>query len=477
MDFTASIFKRRMIDGLENFKKSTDQKSDFSDLLHINGDVEFVTEAYRRILHREADPGGLSHYSVRVRDGYSRVAMLRQLTQSEEALLKNRISTSLTKSNATQSSWLNNLKMWVFRRLLPLQEFTLRALRIERIELKLDYAAAEMVAQANRQSAKLDSALVTISKKLDRYILGSNANQLQVTEAVPGSDAEHRKYQGEQMEPMNHRLDQIEARIDDLVKAQRPPVFLAGDNIVATEVDGFILGIPADEWRLAAYYALRGVPEPGMVKVFREMVKPGMTVVDVGAHIGLYSLYALRCLQGVGKVFSFEPSPRTFAILKDNIQVNGFRESGLSQLLPVAVSFQSGTAELTIVRHNSGHNTLFGDDLTAEKIQITTVTLDRALINEPKVDVVKIDAEGAEPFILKGMASLRIKNPQLRIFLEFAPEHLSRAGVNPRKWAKEILSTGFVHRIEDVSGELLSVTAEDLAGCISWNLLLSPKLP
>lgn len=457
MDFTASIFKRRIVDGLENYRKNA-ETVDFSDLLRITSDVEFVAEAYRRILHREADPGGLSHYSVRIRDGYSRVAMLRQLTLSEEG-------TNLTKSNAAQSSWPQSLKMWVHARLLHLQEFTLRALRIQRIELKLDYTAAEMAAQANRHSTKLDSALVAISKKLDHYILDLNAN------TVPGSDAAQGK-----MQPMHHRLDQIEAKIEALVKGQRPPVFLAGENVVATEVDGFILGIPADEWRLAAYYALRGVPEPGMVKLFRQTVKPGMIVVDVGAHIGLYSLYALRCLQGVGKVFSFEPSPRTFAILKDNIQVNGFRESGMSQLFPVAVSFQSGTAELTIVSHNSGHNTLFGDDLTAEKIQTTTVSLDQALINEPRVDVVKIDAEGAEPFILRGMAGLRIKNPKLCIFLEFAPEHLSRAGVDPLKWAKEILSSGFVHRIEDVSGELLSVTAEDLAGCISWNLLLSPKL-
>jgi FkbM family methyltransferase len=205
------------------------------------------------------------------------------------------------------------------------------------------------------------------------------------------------------------------------------------------------------------------------------MVKPGMVVVDVGANIGIYTLYALRGLNGLGKVFAFEPTPRTVALLRDNIQVNGFLESGVARILPFAVAAENGEAELSIVKSNSGHNTLFGNDLAGEKVATRTVSLDEALRDEVRVDIVKIDAEGAEPFILKGMAQLRSRNPELRVFLEFAPEHLRRAGADPLQWAYQLLTSGsVVRRLEDVTGELLAVTAEELAGCISWNLLLSP---
>ena len=164
----------------------------------------------------------------------------------------------------------------------------------------------------------------------------------------------------------------LESKFSAFVK---PPVVCAGDNVVACEVDGFILGVPGEEWRMAAYFAFRGVMEPGVVALFKKLVKPGMVVVDVGANVGIYTLEAARLTGVEGKVYSFEPSPRIYAILKDNIQVNGFLEHGLTCARDVAVSDRAGISNFYVHPDNSGHSTLFRDEGAHEQIDVQTISL------------------------------------------------------------------------------------------------------
>ena len=253
----------------------------------------------------------------------------------------------------------------------------------------------------------------------------------------------------------------------------RRPVFRAGNNVLVTESEGFIFGVPAEEWRLVAHLAFRGPLEPGLLRLFRSLIQPGMVVVDVGAHIGTYTLEAARLLAGHGKVYSFEPTPRIFAILRDNIQVNGFLEAGLVVLDQAAVTDSEGVATLGVYPEDSGHNTLFAEDCPA-KVEVRTTALDEALAAETQVDLVKIDAEGAEPLILRGMKRIISHNFGIQILMEFAPGHLGRAGFDPGGFIEEIRSLGFsVARVHDVTGERLPVTREELIQAGSANLWLA----
>jgi FkbM family methyltransferase len=267
---------------------------------------------------------------------------------------------------------------------------------------------------------------------------------------------------------MRSELSSIEARL-------KPFVLRGGDNILVTEVDGVILGLPGEEWRLAAYYALRGFPEPGLVRLFKSLVQPGMVVVDVGAHIGLYTLQAARLIGAAGRVYGFEPAPRTFRILSDNVRVNGFAECNKIILRQVAVSDRAGTANLNLFSAESGHNTLYGSQADT-RVTVDTISLDEALREECRVDVVKIDAEGAEPLILRGMREIIARNPQLRILLEFAPTHLQRAGLAPAAFLDQIDDLGLTAMVvEDVTGELLPVDREKLLSAFTANLCLRKR--
>ena len=431
--------------------------------------------------------------------------------------------------------WLSALKLSVWNRPRRLFEFFLRASRVESIERKLDYVMRESAIQGERNISKLDHTLFAISDKVDRYVADLIIQQADLTalvrengvqqasqahtsflrqgamaeegrqhraavlEAIAGEGiqqraavlgalveegSEHRAlirsltdatlHNNAQLEQLRLENQALRESIADIRHQQRSPVFQAGPDVIVTEIDGLLLGVPSQEWRLGAYYALRGLPEPGMTRLFASFIQPGMVVVDIGAHIGIYTLFALRQLSGHGRVYSFEPTPKTFALLRDNVQVNGFLESGVARLDQRAISDHAGTANFTAYAANSGHNSLFGDAAVGETLSVETVTLDAALADEPRIDVIKIDAEGSEPFVLRGMKGILGRNPAVRIFVEFAPGHLRRAGIEPLQWYEELAELGLkVQRVEDVSGDLLPVEPETLADCISWNLLLT----
>jgi FkbM family methyltransferase len=407
------------------------------------------------------------------------------------------------------------------------------------LDHKLSLVLREVAMRADRLSAKTDETLWTLSEKLDAYVGDLQQRTHQLRDQIGSQHARteeigHSVAQSLQLMPAkleegttilreglldlrtrieaqeaqsartseifrqeinsrlalmesNHKalLDQLDAfsvltarELAETKRRSHPPVLNAGNNVLVTEVDGFIVGIPGEEWRLAAYYAFRGVPEPGVTRRFLSLIKPGMVVVDIGANIGIYTLYAARLLGQQGKVYSFEPTPRTFEILKDNIQVNGLLELGLIELRQAAVSDTVGTAQLAVFADNCGHNTLFFEREKVQQVTVSTVTLDEALGGETRVDVVKIDAEGAEPFIIRGMHKILNRNPGIRILLEFAPTHLRRAGVDPHDFLEEMSSLGFgIHRIHDVTGELNDSFGPELTEVFSANLELVRNTP
>lgn len=268
-------------------------------------------------------------------------------------------------------------------------------------------------------------------------------------------------------------LAALSARMDALEAGSvRRPVLAAG-NIVATEVEGFILGIPAEEWRLAAYYAFRGLLEPGLIRYLESILKPGAVFADAGANIGIVTLFAARLAGDSGKVYSFEPAPRTFAILKDNIQVNGFLESGRIDFRQLALADKSGEMPFCVYPANSGHNTLFPGTTPGETIQVRTAALDEVIPAGSRLDAVKVDAEGAEHLIWRGMQRLLADNPGIHVILEYDPAHLRRAGVDPGGFLDEIAAGGFtISRIQEPGGEPLPVSKEELLAGSTVNVVV-----
>jgi FkbM family methyltransferase len=158
-----------------------------------------------------------------------------------------------------------------------------------------------------------------------------------------------------------------------------------------------------------------GCIEPNEFAFLDSILKEGMVFIDAGANEGLYSLFASRCVGPSGRVFSFEPSQREFHRLSCNIQINGLENV---QAVPAALSDESGEAELHVADStHAGQNTLgtFIYEvplLRTEKVSARTLDSFVAEHGVARLDVVKLDVEGAERRVLEGSrAVLRQMRP------------------------------------------------------------------
>jgi len=188
-------------------------------------------------------------------------------------------------------------------------------------------------------------------------------------------------------------------------------------------------------------YCMDLVHEEYTTILFKQLVKRGDVVVDVGANIGYFTILAAKLVGESGKVFAFEPEPKNFSYLKKNIDLNQYENVFAYQK---AVSNKNEIVDLYVCDYDSGHHTIKqgkgieayrkGKRGNTKKIEVETVSLDTFLRDKiDRLDIIKIDAEGAEPLILEGMKGLVLSNRNIKIFMEFFPLLIDSMGLNSQK--------------------------------------------
>lgn len=151
--------------------------------------------------------------------------------------------------------------------------------------------------------------------------------------------------------------------------------------------------------------AIRGF-EPDVYKLFSDVLKPRMIVVDVGAHKGTYTLLAATKVGHKGRVIAFEPDQRTFEFLNKAIKYNGFTNISTYNM---AVLDKEGTSKLLTNGVISVRLDLKNEAKT-DGLNVKTISLGEFL-NEKKInhiDILKIDAEGSEKQILSGLLDISV---------------------------------------------------------------------
>lgn len=139
-----------------------------------------------------------------------------------------------------------------------------------------------------------------------------------------------------------------------------------------------------------------GTYELGKQQVLEKFVRPGMTVYDIGANAGFYTLFFSRLVGSGGSVYAFEPLPENTVYILRHIAMNGLENV---TLVNTAVSSENGVSPFTIASNNY-MGSLGGTDAT---LNVPTMTLDELVENGyPVPDLVKMDVEGAEALVLQG---------------------------------------------------------------------------
>ncbi|MGH7128359.1 MAG: FkbM family methyltransferase [Planctomycetaceae bacterium] len=209
-----------------------------------------------------------------------------------------------------------------------------------------------------------------------------------------------------------------------------------------------------------------GIWEPAVTSYILGAIRTGQNVVDVGAHIGYFTIIMSLLVGEGGKVFAFEPEPCNFDLLRTNLDLNGIRNVSAERK---AVSDQAGRAGLHLSSCNTGDHRLYGPPLEREVHEVDTVALDGYFDGTGKpVHFVKIDAQGLEPKILDGMGSLIERNRHwLILLMEFSPGLLRSAGCDLGNFLRcvEALDAALFWLNKGRAGRLITrATARDLRG-------------
>jgi len=214
-----------------------------------------------------------------------------------------------------------------------------------------------------------------------------------------------------------------------------------GDHLVSTLPNG-------ERVRVAARH--RGLCwNPDEYRAFRESVRDGAVVLDVGANLGAYTLLFAQWAGPTGRVFAFEPAPASLAGLRRHLELNGVNDR--VEVVAAAVSESSGSATFHVDRHGGASGLFTATDAESTPVAVDTTTLDRFCAGRRlRPDVIKIDVEGAELEVLRGGRETLV-SPAVTTFVEFHPAIWSARGVTARDVERELAELGFVAQPLDPS--------------------------
>ena len=200
---------------------------------------------------------------------------------------------------------------------------------------------------------------------------------------------------------------------------------LWGKTGLPRTINGFRLRLPVRYFRyFPADY------ESANLRFLQSSVKPDNVVLDVGAHIGLFSVLAARCMGNSGKVVAFEPTPSTFRLLRHTVRIN--RLDQVITPVTAAVGHESGEISFYVsdnAADNSNSLVAYKTDRKLHAVTVPLTTIDRQVKEQglSRVDFIKIDVEGAEYDTLRG-ARETLLTYKPRVILAIHPDAIEGKG-------------------------------------------------
>jgi len=442
----------------------------------------FITELYRALLYREPDDTGYMNYMELIFKGASREAVAYSMTTTPEFANRFRVVGLEGYARAYK-----RFRIKLFIRRIPVIGWFIWLRRLPELLAEFRMMNVRSAERENALNARLEAVEAFVAKRfteLDVSVLNSletsRTVQRSLNNAVNQSSSLLNRLHTE-----NYTLQRINfnisEKIDHLTALEnkhntniiRPVVTSHPGGVIVVQTTDFLMGVPSEEWRLASYLSAFGYFELGTETLFKSLLKKDMNVLDIGANLGIFTLHAAKA--GCN-VYSYEPTPDIFKILKENIQLNGFAESNKVKSHNVAVGEKDGEATFVVYDDVSGHNTMFPNNKDGKKITVKVVSLDSHLPQGTPIDVVKIDVEGAEWLVLNGMKRIIAENPNIKIIMEYAAGHLKRANLDPDKLLSDIAEMGFeIYAIDDFTGELIKKTNDEIIEAPSNNLFLTKQ--
>jgi FkbM family methyltransferase len=207
--------------------------------------------------------------------------------------------------------------------------------------------------------------------------------------------------------------------------------YVGGNRMLISTTWGGRLVIPADDLSLMPELVAHGTYDAPFTAFIQRHIKPGDTVIDVGAHVGLFTLLLAYQVWESGLVMAYEASPQMIELLRDNVTMNWL--SDRVEIVPKAAAAASGslpflepnrytmTGSLRPVEH-----LLATEDRidTLDRVEVEAEPLDVHLGRFERIDLIKVDVEGAEDQVFAGMEQLLASGVVKRVSFEVIREHM-----------------------------------------------------
>lgn len=209
-----------------------------------------------------------------------------------------------------------------------------------------------------------------------------------------------------------------------------------------------------------------GFYEKHELTLFEKICKRSKYVVDVGANIGLYTTIAAK--QGC-MVSAFEPVPENIHYLQKNIADNNFTDS--VTVHKKAVGATPGTAKIYLMPDSIGQHSMAQKVAgSSDSLDVEVITLDTYKpLQKKRCDVLKIDVEGYDGYVLEGAEKLLAKQKPT-LFIEFVPLHLKNTGYDCMHFLNIIYKYyKQVYKIDERNGSRQIVSKNDLIKTVTAN--------
>lgn len=196
---------------------------------------------------------------------------------------------------------------------------------------------------------------------------------------------------------------------------------------------------------IARQLLIKGIYEEEETHFFQQWLKPGMAVLDVGANFGYFTLLAAQAVGPSGMVLAFEPEPANFALLEQNIALNGHAHV---RAFALALSDREGSVALFKDPANLGNPSFSEHNVPAsgDEVEVPTTRLDALLAREAgmpaRFDFLKMDVQGAKALVLAGAKALLARDRPW-LLIEVWPKGLRNMGADPKALLEELESLGY----------------------------------
>lgn len=225
-------------------------------------------------------------------------------------------------------------------------------------------------------------------------------------------------------------------RAEQLIRSLTSYAYLGGSTALCRVLGRYKMLVDTDDIGVSVHLIADGFWEMWLTTAMLRLVRPGMVAVDIGANLGYFSLLMSDLVGPEGRVHAFEPNSGLAARLRKSLAMNGFGDR--TTVHEQAIGDRSGAARLFVPDNEPGGGHVLHDEATLPGADIRIDRFD-VLPALAEADVIKIDVEGAEHAVWRGMAGFLASGRAVTIVLEFTAARYPDAGA----FVDEMLAAGF----------------------------------